>query len=155
MMISARSFASFAGSAAVMFLFESVAIASEATQHWEAYSRSAEGITGDIDLSSSKITFQNGTVLELSYVGTATGLIQNISKGQPAKIYRIVKPQNPILLHGNRLCDQSPYYVAWVEESMKPLMEEWNMLLLTFIKGQGLPSTSMNPDRDCGGYTFT
>ena len=38
---------------------------------------------------------------------------------------------------------------------MEPLMEEWNMLQLTFIKGRELPTANMNPNRDCGGYAFT
>lgn len=153
-MISQRPFALLAGAVVVTFLFGSVAIALEAMQHWDAYSTSAEGITGDIDLSSSRIVFQNGTVLELSYIGSAAGIIQ-VQKDLPARIYRIVNPQDPILLHGNPLCDQRPYYLAWIESSMKPLMEEWNLLELIFIKGREPPNANMEQDRNCGGYAFT
>jgi hypothetical protein len=66
-----------------------------------------------------------------------------------------VNPQNPILLHGNALCSEIPHYVALMEQSMKPLMEEWNMLLLTLIKGLDSPYADMNPDRICAGYAFT
>ncbi len=148
-----RPFA-FVGIIAASYLFESNAIPLEGTQHWDAFSRSAEGITGDIDVSSSRIVFQNGMAIELSYVGSVLGVIQ-VEKDIPAKIYRIVRPKNSILLHGNRLCDQSPYYAAWAETSMEPLMEEWKMLQLTFIKGRELPTANMNPNRDCGGYAFT
>ena len=154
MMISHRPFALFAGAVVVTFLFGSVAIALEAMQHWVAYSRSAEGITGDIDLSSSRIVFQNGTVLELSYADSAPGIIQVVPKNLQAKIYRILNPQDPILLHGNLLCDQSPYYLAWVELPMEPF-EGRNMLQLIFIKGREPPSANMDADRNCGGYAFT
>ena len=64
-------------------------------------------------------------------------------------------PVEKFLLHGNPLCDQRPYYLAWIESSMKPLMEEWNLLELIFIKGREPPNANMEQDRNCGGYAFT
>jgi len=138
----------------VTFFFGSVAIGSEAIQHWNAFSRSAEGITGDIDLSSSRIVFQNGTVFQLSYVGSVPGIIENTPENLPTQIYRIVKPQNPILLHGNALCDQSAYYVVWVELPMA-LIDGVNVLLLDFIKGRETPRANMDMSRKCGGVSLT
>jgi hypothetical protein len=154
MKILHRSFALFSGTLATTFLFGNVAIASGAMQHWDAFSRSAEGITGDIDLSSSRIVFQNGTALELSYVGSIPGIIENTPGNLPTQIYRILKPQNPILLHGNPLCDQSAYYVAWVELPMVPF-DGLNLLLLNFIKGRAPPRADMDTNRKCGGVALT
>ncbi len=153
-MISDRLFALFAGMVTTTSLFGDFATASEAMQHWQVFSLSAEGITGDVDLSPTSIVFENGNAFELSYVGRALGVVYGQPKDMPAKIYRIVNPQNPILLHGNRLCSEIPYYVAWVEYSMKPLMEEWNMLLLDIIKGSEPPRANMDPNRICGGFSF-
>lgn len=154
MTILRRPFALLAGTVAAIYFFGSIAIASQAMQHWEAFSISAEGITGDIDLSPSRIVFQNGTALELSYIGRARGIFYN-SPEDIAQIYRIVKPENPILLHGNPLCSEIPYYVAWAESSMKPLMEEWNALGLVIIKGREPPRANMDPNRVCAGFGFT
>jgi len=148
-----KPFALLAGTVAAICFFGSVAIASAAMQHWNAFSRSAEGITGDIDLSSSRIVFQNGTVFELSYVGSVPGIIENTPENLPTQIYRIVKPQNPILLHGNALCDQSAY-VAWVELPMG-LIDGVNVLLLDFIKGRETPRANMDMSRKCGGVSLT
>src|SRR5580765_4163675 len=148
-----RRFA-FVGSIVVTIIFGSVALSSEAMQHWDAFSVSAEGITGDVDLSSSRIVFQNGTFLELSYVGSIPGIIENTPENLPTQIYRIEKPQNPILLHGNPLCDQSAYYVAWVELPMA-LIDGNNVLLLDFIKGRETPHANMDMIRKCGGVSLT
>ncbi len=120
----------------------------------ERFQQKCGGITGDIDLSSSRIVFQNGTVFELSYVGSVPGIIENTPENLPTQIYRIVKPQNPILLHGNALCDQSAYYVAWVELPMG-LIDGVNVLLLDFIKGRETPRANMDMSRKCGGVSLT
>ena len=150
-----RPFALLAGMVAAVYSFGSVAIALEAIQHWEAFSVSAEGITGNVDITGTRMVFENRTVLELSYVGSASGVVLSAPKDLPAKIYRITNPQNPILLHGNTLCSEIPFYVAWVEQSMKPLMEEWNELLLVIIKGREAPRANMDPNRICSAFTFT
>ena len=47
--------------------------AAPAGEHWEVLSLTAEGITGDIDISESRIKFQNGFTFELEYVGDVPG----------------------------------------------------------------------------------
>src|SRR5258708_3146267 len=125
MMIDLRPFALFSRTVTASFLIGSVVMASEAMQHWDAFSRSAEGITGDINLSPSRIVFQNGTALELSYIGRARGIFYN-SPEDVAQIYRIAKPENPILLNGNPLCNETPSSLASPEPPSKPSMGQWS-----------------------------
>ena len=137
-----------------MLLFGSVAGALERTQHWDVVSLTAEGITGDIDLSPSRIVFENGAALELSYVGSAPDVIQYMADDPPAKIYRIVKPEDLLLLHGNSLCGGTiPIYVA-VMERPDELVTEWHQLFLDFISGGELPRAHMDQNRVCSGYSY-
>ena len=149
-MTRTRRFA-FVGSIIATILFGRVAVSSEPMQHWDAFSTSAEGITGDIELSSSRIVFENGTVLKLMDVGSAPGIVAVGLYVANAKIYRVMNPQNPLLLHGNRLCSEPVTYVAWVKLPIEP----FDGLRLDPIMGRQLPRSNMSRDRLCGGFTFT
>ena len=121
-------------------------------KHWDALGTSAQGITGDIELSPSRIVFQNGSVLALMYVGSAPDIVLDAgSQGTPAQIYRVVIPQNPVLLHGNRLCNGPATYVVWEEVPIEP----FGGLRLDIITGRQPPRSGMSQDRVCARFSFT
>lgn len=87
-----------------------------AAAHWTAVSTTAIAITGDITFAPSRIVFANGTMLRLAFdrrlhMATWTGLA---TEGAPVEIYRVVRPANPVLLHGNRLCGALATYLSIV-----------------------------------------
>ena len=68
--------------------------------HWQALSRTASAITGDIALTDAKLRFGNGAWIGL------TLLERDVSNG--IALYRILDQANPPLLNGNRLCGAEP-----------------------------------------------
>jgi len=71
-----------------------------APQTWLAFSTSAMSITGDIVMTSSQITFQNGESLHIKAVEKDAGL--------GLVLYQVVSKTNPILLNGNTFCGNTP-----------------------------------------------
>jgi hypothetical protein len=121
-------------------------------KHWDALGTSAQGITGDIELSPSRIVFENGSVLALIYVGSAPDIMLDAGpRGTTAQIYRVMIPQNPLLLHGNRLCNEPATYVAWIELPFNP----FDGLRLDIITGRQPPRSGMRQDRVCSRFSFT
>lgn len=69
-------------------------------QTWQAMSRTATGITGDITVTANRITFQNGASIEVQAVD------QDLDNG--ITLYQVVSKTNPVMLNGNLLCGQAP-----------------------------------------------
>jgi hypothetical protein len=69
-------------------------------QTWQAMSRTATGITGDITVTPQRITFQNGASIEIQAVD------QDLDNG--LTLYQVLSKTNPVLLNGNQLCGQAP-----------------------------------------------
>jgi hypothetical protein len=71
-----------------------------AAQTWLALSTTAMSITGDIVLTSSQITFQNGETLAIRPIekDDDLGLV----------LYQVTSKTNPILLNGNTFCGTTP-----------------------------------------------
>jgi len=67
---------------------------------WQAMSRTAMGVTGDVTLSDTRVTFANGDSIGLAL------LEHDAQTGQT--LYRVTPPTNPELLNGNRLCGNKP-----------------------------------------------
>ena len=67
-----------------------------APTHWQALSRTATGVTGDITLSNAKLTFANQASISLEPID------QDTSTGQT--LFRVTSRANPELLNGNLLC---------------------------------------------------
>ncbi len=68
--------------------------------HWGAFSRTAYGITGDITLTNTKLTFANGASLNLEPIE------HDAQTGQT--LFRITTKLNPELLNGNFMCGGKP-----------------------------------------------
>jgi hypothetical protein len=71
-------------------------------RRWEAVSTTALAITGDVTFSPDRITFGNRKSLPLAPAGTAPNF--DGSGKKTATLYRVMAPDDPVLLHGNRLC---------------------------------------------------
>ena len=71
-----------------------------AAQAWLAFSKNAMSITGDIVLTSSQITFQNGETLAIRPIekDDDLGLV----------LYQVTSKSNPTLLYGNTICGNTP-----------------------------------------------
>lgn len=65
-------------------------------QTWLAFSKNAMSITGDIVLTSSQITFQNGEALAIRQIE------RNDDLG--LTLYQVTSRSNPTLLYGNTIC---------------------------------------------------
>ena len=79
---------------------------------WQAMSRTAEAITGDVTLSDTKLTFANGDSIGLAL------LEHDAQAGQT--LYRVTPPTNPELLNGNRLCGNKPVDYLVVQAKGNP-----------------------------------
>jgi hypothetical protein len=76
--------------------------AAAAGEHWEAVSTTAMSITGDVTFSPDRITFGNGKSLPLAAAGTAPNF--DWSGKKTTTLFKVTAPDDPVLLHGNRLC---------------------------------------------------
>lgn len=72
-------------------------------ERWIAYSTTAQAITGDVTFAPDRITFENGKFLELTRIGALSQFAGMFGK-HPATLYKVNKPDAPVLLRGNRLC---------------------------------------------------
>lgn len=78
---------------------EKISVFANPTQ-WGAFSRTAYGITGDITLTDTKLTFANGASLNLEPIE------HNAQTGQT--LFRVTTKLNPELLNGNFMCGGKP-----------------------------------------------
>jgi hypothetical protein len=131
--------------------------------HWTAYSKTAKGITGDIVVSPSAVTFEDGHRLHLAYIGTHQGV--TLESGDPvARIFRIEYPKSDRFDTGY-LCGKElrPTFLAVVERDVSDyeLMmmgyasdRKIRMLILTVLTGQEAPDTHANVDRVCASFGY-
>ncbi|KOX56911.1 hypothetical protein ADL19_10020 [Streptomyces purpurogeneiscleroticus] len=85
--------------------------AAPATEHWTATSRTATAITGDIVLSPTKLvaagkTFPLAVAADVEAFGTSSG-------PKAARIMRVTREVNPVLLRGNRRSAGDATAVTW------------------------------------------
>jgi hypothetical protein len=91
-----------------------------AAEHWTAYSKTAESITGNVTFSPDRITFGNGKSLPLAVAGTVAGFETLGRRGQSTR-FRVTSPDDPVLLNGNRLCGgRTPVPVTFIIVTQLP-----------------------------------
>jgi hypothetical protein len=92
----------------------SVAVKAAAGEKWEAVSTTALAITGNVTFSPDRITFANDESFPLAPAGTAPEFVAAMGIVS-ATLYRVTTPDDPILLHGNRLCGgKGPQLVTFI-----------------------------------------
>ncbi|HEX5259263.1 MAG TPA: hypothetical protein VFW35_10860 [Sphingomicrobium sp.] len=119
--------------------------ATKQTETWFAYSRTAESVTGSIVLSSKALHMSHADfplhfALKSDHFGTATG-------PATAKINQVMRPQNPILLNGNRLC-RTPvrWIVLWQADR--------ELLGVAAFDSKTMPFSVTSPGY-CGSYYYS
>jgi hypothetical protein len=140
--------------ALALLLGVSGAWAAAAGEHWEAVSTTAMAITGDVTFSPERITFGNGNSLPLATSGTmpefgaATGAVN-------ATLYKVTAPDDPALLHGNRLCGgRAPQLVTFIA-IWKPALvgSDIDPRSLAAFSGSVRPTAAGGPGF-CGTYNY-
>lgn len=119
------------------------------TGHWQAFSKSAEGITGDIDLSETLLRFSDGQSLQLQYLRDGPEVGLGIGD-RAAKIFKIVDSRPLRLLHGKTLCfSPATYFTAAVDTN--------GLLVLTVFSGGEPPVVPIESEtnRLCASYVFS
>jgi hypothetical protein len=118
--------------------------AAQAPEHWSAYSKTAEAITGDVTFTSQRITFSNDKSLPLAPAGTIPGY-ETFGGKVTAQTYRVTTPANPVLLNGNRLCSGPATFVVISKLPPSPPLTP-ALISMDVFSGQGSQS--------CAGYNF-
>jgi len=133
---------------AVALLVSSTAVsfAAPATEHWSATSRTATAITGDIDLSPTKLvaagkTFPLAVAADVAAFGTSGG-------PKPARIMRVTREANPVLLRGNTLCSPAARWIALYRSEAGKGLTLAVFSGLTQLQGENDPSL-------CATYYYT
>ena len=123
-------------------------------EQWEAVSNTAMAITGNVRLSPDRITFQNGQPLPLVSAGTLpqfggpTGPVS-------ATLYSVTKPDDPVVLHGNRLCGDKGRHPATFIAVWKPALvgSDIDPRAMAIFSGNARPTVADGPDF-CGTYFY-
>jgi hypothetical protein len=99
---------------------QSSAWAAAAGEQWTAYSKTAVAITGNITFSSDRVTFGDGKSLPLAPAGAVPDFLTLWGK-RNASLFRVTAPDDPVLLHGARLCgNRPPQPVTFIAISILP-----------------------------------
>lgn len=75
-----------------------------AAEDYEATSKTAMAITGDISMDDFAITFANGKSLKFDELVSDSFVVGGETVG--ASVYSVKTPADPVLLNGNRLCGE-------------------------------------------------
>jgi hypothetical protein len=121
-----------------------------AAERWQAVSRTATSITGDVLFSSDRIAFKGGKSLGLTPAGTISGFAIN---GQvvPGAIYRLTRPEDPKLVAGNRLCGSGSPVSYLVVTKPKPTFGDKAPRSLSVFTGDAPPSSAATT---CADYNY-
>lgn len=118
------------------------------TTQWAADSSDTIAITGNIELSATKIVFQNHKSLNLAYVRQADDIDLSrygYPRLGPNQLYRIINPDKVQLLHGSILCGSMPTFIILSEGK-----EELNLAVF-----YGADLTRLNfTSRLCGLFAY-
>src|SRR6516162_8095798 len=129
------------------FAFAAPALAASPEQ-WEAVSTAAMSITGNVRFSPDRITFQNGKSLALAPAGTM--MVTEGRESRAATLYEVVKPENPVLLRGNRLCDAPVTFITvWRHQPFGGDVDPRDLIVYS---GTGSPATGGG--HSCATYSY-
>lgn len=133
-------------------LAQSPAPVASPPERWQAVSTTASSVTGNVTFSPDRITFQNGKSLSLAPAGTNPAFQMNRQKVS-ATLFRITKPDDPVLLGGNRLCGgRTPrpvtFIVVWKHAPFGGDIDPRDMAVFS---GDTLPA---NDDTVCATFSY-
>ncbi|MGX7706445.1 hypothetical protein [Methylobacterium sp. Gmos1] len=126
-------------------LAASPALAASGVERWSALSLTAQAITGDIALSPTRLVAAGRSLplavaADIPAFGTLAGPVA-------ARILRVTRPVDPVLLRGNRLCGAP---VRWIVAYRR---EGGRRLTLAAFTGNDLPASESGPDL-CATFSY-
>lgn len=121
------------------------ALAAPGIERWSALSRTAQAITGDIALSPTRLVAA-GRSLPLA-VAADVPAFATLTGPVPARILRVAKPVDPVLLRGNHLCGAP---VRWIVAYRS---EGGRRLTLAAFTGDALPASESGPGL-CATFSY-
>ena len=144
------------GVAAVLVLAGSLAGAAQDKGYWRAASSNAEAITGDLEVSGSKVTinlsaYTIADIRKLTPVEVAAAFDADVNGVRGGELYRLRVPADKRFLHHNTLCgsDDTQWLATYVEG---------NTLQVVFFSGDDMPvftpDALANSSSLCGAYTY-
>lgn len=128
-------------------LLPMAASARSGVERWSAASKTATAITGDIQLSPTRLIMANGAMLPLA-VDSDPKAFGTSSGPQAARILKVTKPADPKLLNGNTLCGAP---VRWIAVYRGAGGKELN---LAAFSGMARP-TGENGTGLCGTFLYS
>jgi hypothetical protein len=123
-------------------------------QHWEAVSKTAMSITGDVVFTPSRITFANGKAVDIRYVATRSiPASSSTPHGAAARftLYEVLTKTDPKLLHGNALCGTKPAYVGIAASPASGSIG--TSMFVNFFTGAPAPK-DWDSQNLCGSFTY-
>lgn len=121
-------------------------VAATATERWRATSRTATSITGDIELSPSKLVAA-GKTFPLAVAADVAGF-ETSGGPKSARIMRVTRDVNPVLLRGNTLCSSAARWIALYRS------DAGEGLTLAVFSSQTQPQGESDPGL-CATYYYT
>lgn len=120
--------------------------------HWQALSRTASGVTGDITLTNTTLTFGNHASLSISPIE------HDSDTGQT--LFRVDSKTNPELLNGNFMCGGKPidYIVVQVTGDV-PGQSDMQLMAYYYPGSMQLADLPLKDQNDlnrmmCALYTY-
>jgi hypothetical protein len=125
-----------------------------APEQWEAVSTTAMAITGNVRFSPDRITFQNGKFLPLEPAGIVPQFGEAMGTVS-ATLYRVKKPDGPVLLQGTRLCGgRGPQPVTFIAVwKPAPVASDIDPRTMAAFSGSVRPTVAGGPNF-CGTYGY-
>jgi len=112
------------------------------TEHWQAFSKTATAITGDIALSPTRL--QAGRV---TFPLRVAADIPNFADDKGARVLAVTHPSRPVMLNRNPLCGRD--LVRWIAV--------WRVdkgtLGMAVFSSREMPTTEVD-DGSCGLYFY-
>jgi hypothetical protein len=141
---------------AILFLTCTLSGAAQIKGYWQAASKTAESITGDIAFSDSKLTinftaFPISEIRSLSPAEVSAAFDADTKTGGTGSLYRLTVPAARRFVHHNTLCGTED--TQWMATFVSG-----KTLQVAFFSGADAPVFTMDALRDstdlCGTYTY-
>lgn len=107
-----------------------------AAETWQPLSKTALSITGRVQFSPTRITFQNGKFLPIA---AAT------PEGIDGQVFKVLRPGDPVLIRGNKLCGSAPVTFVVISKGNDG---ERNLSVFTTASEPGQETSA------CASYSF-
>jgi hypothetical protein len=124
------------------------AAAKAEAEHWDAVSKTAMGITGDLVIDGNRLTFAGGRSITLQpYEMARKGDWAASGDDIAGDVFKIEPPSSPKLKRGQPLCaEPATYIVLWTFGEGE--------LTLNVYSGDAAPTGTPDADALCATYSY-